>query len=126
MKNINLVELLPYVALIISVTSPILTVLINNHHQLKMRSAEFYDIHRAETIEKYIHSVNMLIQSSHCDGVEKYAKYSVEVRLYIPQSQWNILDSIDSSLNERDFSSTNIHLKSLCKYLSKKPPRFKY
>lgn len=126
MENINWNELFSNIPLILAILSPIISTFLTHRYQMKMRSADFYDKHRAEAIENYIHSVGMLIQTSHCDGLDEYGKAFSEIYLYVPNSSWNIIEDIDSALEARNFVLAKQNLKLFCEKLYKSPPRFKY
>lgn len=127
MAKIDLNEITPYIALIISVASPIITTLLNNKHQLKLHNAEFYSLHRAEVIEHYLQTIGLLLKNRTPENLEAYNKCFGEIFFYIPEKHWKLIEIIDHSINnENSTAGARNNVKELCKQLSKKPPRFKY
>lgn len=128
MENINWSAILSGLALILSISSPMITACINNHHQLKMHKINFYYSHRAGAIERYIASVGKLIYCDNSENRTEHGKCLGEIYLYIPSELWIYVDSIENSLQRND-NGTNVRntYKELCKKLSENnPPRLIY
>lgn len=107
-----------------TVISPIITTILNNRYQMKIRNQDFYDRHRAEVIENYIRYAGSLSkQSSATDDFRNFGKYSKEIYLYLPEKFWGIIDSIQDSITEYKYGDASNSLATLCKALNEHPPR---
>jgi hypothetical protein len=113
------------IALIVAISSPIINSIINNKFQLKLNKQRFLVEHRAEVIEKFVHSVGEL-----CGDIEReqflreYSKNSSEIYLYIPENLWEKVDKINSLIFENNYSEARKTLLEFCKCLNKHHPRF--
>ena len=114
------------IALVAAIISPIVTAIINNHYQAKMKRLQFFDEHRAEVIENYIRftgSINKM--SAGYETYCKYGQYSKEIYLYISEDLWRYVDQIEELLFNRNYDDANKVLAILCKALNENPPRLK-
>lgn len=129
MENINNISSIPWTAIISGVTliaailSPILTTIINNRYQLKLRKSEFLEKHKAEVIENYLKNVGAVINNPSNENFEKFGFNSKEVYLYISPDHWSLLDEIENQIEKCDYSSANKYVNVLCESLSENPPR---
>lgn len=121
--TLTLTVILSLVALAASVLSPILTALITNHHQRKMHEINFFETHRAETIERYIQAAGAVIRSGTQSTFTEYGACLGEIYFYVPQDLWWHLDQISHFLNEPNYKSAADHFTELCKKLANDPPR---
>lgn len=114
------------VTLIAAIASPIITTQLNNRFQMRVHRQQFYDEHRAQTIEKFVSSVGQL-----CSDIEReqflreYGKNSSEIYLYIPENLWDNVDRINLAIYTENYKQARTELTELCKALNKYPPRFK-
>ena len=110
MENINNISSIPWTAIISGVTliaailSPILTTIINNRYQLKLRKSEFLEKHKAEVIENYLKNVGAVINNPSNENFEKFGFNSKEVYLYVSTDHWTLLDDIENLIKNRQFS----------------------
>ena len=86
------------IALVVSVLSPIFTAILNNRYQLKLKRIEFNLQHRAEVIEGYIRTAGKATKSPTYENISDFGKYANEIYLYLDDSFWPYLDTINNSL----------------------------
>lgn len=89
------------IALLISIISPILTAIINNHYKIKEYKSEFYEKHRAEVIERYLNSVGSTLYRQDLDDIREYGRSFAEIYLYVPSYLWDTLDKIGFEISEK-------------------------
>ena len=68
----NWTVIISLATLMAAIVSPIITTVINNAHESKIKKQEYIDHHAAEVIEKYIHSVGGYIRSRDTSASENY------------------------------------------------------
>lgn len=113
------------IALLISIISPILTAIINNHYKIKEYKSEFYEKHRAEVIERYLNSVGSTLYRQDLDDIREYGRSFAEIYLYVPSYLWDTLDKIGFEISEKNYDAAKGLLAELSKKLSCYPPRTK-
>lgn len=114
------------IALVAAIISPIVTAIINNHYQTKMKRLQFFDEHRAEVIENYIRFTGSVSKmSSGFEEFRNFGKYSKEIYLYVSEDLWRYIDQIEELLYNRNYDDAHKILAVLCKELKKDPPRLK-
>lgn len=111
----------------LTVTVQLIVKIIDHKNQRKNREFDFYQKHRAEAIEAYIHYTGAHIKSRN-----KYSEYGFnqfEIYMYIDQSLWSYIDEIQALLTSPgngapcNFKAAEETLQELCKKLSENPPR---
>lgn len=125
MNTATLSVIIAVSALVSSVVCPMLTVIINNHYQMKISNREYYDKHRAEVIEDYIRCAGCMTKYPDETVFQNYGKSNKEIYLYLPENLWNTVDCIEKSISNRDYDTASDNLSKLCKELNKYPPRLK-
>lgn len=129
MENINNISSIPWTAIISGVTliaailSPILTTIISNRYQLKLRKSEFLEKHKAEVIENYLKNVGAVINNPTLESLEKFGFNCKEIYLYVSTDHWTLLDDIENLIKNRQFSLASEKVSFLSKCLSENPPR---
>lgn len=129
MENINNISSIPWTAIISGVTliaailSPILTTIINNRYQLKLRKSEFLEKHKAEVIENYLKNVGAVINHPTHENLGKFGFNCKEIYLYVSTDHWTLLDDIENLIKNRQFSLASEKVSFLSKCLSENPPR---
>lgn len=110
-------------AVISSVFVPMLTALINNHYQMKLKKLELLEIRRLEMIEDYLKGTNEFINSRNGHYEQEFSRVSGKVYLYAPQQLWPQLDELHECLIlknvDRDFDRAKELFSNLRKDLSK-------
>lgn len=118
-------------ALLFSVLSPIVTAIINGHYSIKekdlaMRSNsakennDFYIKHRAKVIEAYLSAAGRVIYYDDKNASTNFGKCAAEIYLYIDESEWHYIDSINQGISSFKYLETRDALESLAKIIAKK------
>lgn len=118
-------------ALLFSVLSPIVTAIINGHYSIKekdlaMRSNsakennDFYIKHRAKVIEAYLSAAGRVIYYDDKKASTNFGKCAAEIYLYIDESEWHYIDSINQGISSFKYLETRDALESLAKIIAKK------
>jgi hypothetical protein len=118
-------------ALLLSIVSPIVTAIINGHYSIKekeltMRSEnvkennEFYVKHRTEVIESYIASAGAVVYHHNNTSKTDFGKCATEIYLYIDESEWNYIDSINNGIANLCYDETRETLEEFVKIIAKK------
>ncbi|MBQ7505336.1 MAG: hypothetical protein IJT79_08485 [Ruminococcus sp.] len=118
------------ISLLIAIFSPIFTAFLNGRYMIKSknldlqkskeeREYEFLLKHRAEVIENYLKAAGDVITSYTTEAFSRYGLSYAEIYLYLDESKWELIDSIDTSINENNYENAAIFLRDLVKRLSK-------
>lgn len=118
-------------ALLLSVLSPIVTAIINGHYSIKEKNLamlsnnvkennDFYIKHRAEVIEAYLSAAGRVIYYNDKKASSNFGKCATEIYLYIDESDWHYIDSINQGISSFKYSETKVALESLAKIIAKK------
>ncbi|GEM_PF-2387199 len=91
-----------WIALLVAIVSPIVTAIINNHHQIKLKKMELYDQRKIEVIVSYLQAAT---EASYMDGVpDNFAKYSALVLVYAPKELHQKIIQLNNALKGRGFN----------------------
>ncbi len=109
------------ILLISSIISPIITTLINNQHQIKIKKIEMYENCKKEALSNFIECAeDYLLNFNFAEQSVKY--YSALNKLFIYFSDIT-LDSFvpfdTASKNHSDYSTASIELSKIVQFLSK-------
>ena len=121
--------LLAFIALFLSLVSPIISALINGvfslvqrNNQLKddrnRRKFDFYEQHRAEVIERYIREAGRASKLDTKENLAEFGSVMGEIFLYTDKSLWPSIEKINAKLNMRTRQDASEELEVLCKELS--------
>ena len=108
------------IALVVSVTSPLITSIINNHHQDKVWNREHFSLYRIQAIESYVRSTGIVLKKATSETITAYGDSFGLIFFYAPESTWEKIIQIDRAIVSRNITSDTHELFSeLCKELSK-------
>ena len=122
--------LISVAALVLSILSPVVSAWINGHYKIKekeidyhhekeQQSRAFYLQHKAEVIENYIKTAGRVINSNGLpENKQKFGEAMGEIYLYIPESQWPLIDNVSQFISNKNYEQAAISLVGLCKFLS--------
>lgn len=116
-------EVLSGAAVVAAVISPVITSIVNNNHQIKLRKIDFEMNRRGMAIDGYIRSASELIKIQTYREEPEYARHMTEIYLYISPKLWHYIDTIDKHLQSEDYCKAQSTLTLFCKELSKEFPR---
>lgn len=116
-------EIVTSVIALSAVLSPILTAIINNHHQLKLKEIEVNEQRRNEVFSDFISSASSAIISGLRS--DKYLESIVKVHLYAPKDVWDMIKEMDGFIEINSLNNARYFLikisKKLNAYTSLKP-----
>lgn len=132
-SQFDLSTLIAFVALIVSVLSPLITAIINNWFSYKMHHDEFHEKPAAEAIERYVSSCGAFIVNPTGTNEDNYFKSFGEILLYAPNDLFGAIEILnDDIFNLRYLEPEERHearqdclnqLAYISKELSKTTPR---
>lgn len=124
METLSWSAIISGIALMTAIISPVITSIINNNHQIKIKNIEYYSEHRAKVIEDYIRVVGGLSTDAIYEQyLGAYGKCSKEIYLYIPEKLWHYIDDIDTCISNSEPIKAKGLLRDFCIELNKYPPR---
>lgn len=117
-------------ALALSILSPIFTAWISGRYRLKEKALDmaaeenqknqaYYEEHRSAVIERFINSTLKVCRWSNSDNLSAFGESSGEIYLYVDQSLWTLIDTINESIDASNYKQAEITTLELCKRLSK-------
>lgn len=121
MKGINTMNATIIVALlaaISAITAPILTSLINNYYQLKMKQIELYEEKRIKAINDYISSVSQCIQLASNESIKEMSQSFNSIFLYTSPDLWDDLLKINKLIENIEFEQVSELLPNIAQRLS--------
>lgn len=104
---------------LVALLSPIITTLINNHHQLKMKRLEIQYQQKQKAVEKYLNSVGKYITLASASIEANYIESKGLIYFHMNRSAWHLIDELDKAITARDTNKVNELLPKVCKELSK-------
>ena len=118
-------------ALLFSILSPIVTAIINGHYSIKEKNLtmlsnsakennDFYIKHRAKVIEAYLSAAGKVVYFNDKKASSNFGKCATEIYLYIDESEWHYIDSINQGISSFKYLETRDALESLAKIIAKK------
>lgn len=114
-------------ALIISISSAVLTVIvpvvqifIGNSHEIRMKKIELYDVRRAEVISAYIRSAGAYLQDPRAETAAEYGRAYGEIFLYAPEGLWEQLSNLNEKIIKK-YQTPDVYadLSAICMELGK-------
>ena len=119
--NIDFSNLILAVVALISLISPIITTLINNHHQLKIKKIDMYETAKRKALQNFIISTEEYFSSNR--DIEKLIKFNSSINeLYIyfsiNDSAYQLFDKLKEIIKSNDSNKTQYAINQIVMYLS--------
>ena len=112
-----------WIALIVAIISPILTAIINNHHQTKMKKIEMSIASKLKIIEDYLSSAGQIIYHN---GEASTESYSIAIgRIYSasPRFLWEKISLLDEMIYSRNWEDTHTQFLEISQALASHQPK---
>lgn len=109
---------LAFLVSLVAFISPIVTTILNNLHQSKIKKQELFVKRKIEAIENYLSSVGKFIGNSNWDTLEDFGVYAGEVYLYTPSEFWDSIEELNELIFNKDFKQARPKFHELSKQLS--------
>ena len=112
-----------WIALIVAIISPILTAIINNHHQTKMKKIEMSIASKLKIIEDYLSSAGQIIYHN---GEASTESYSIAIgRIYSasPRSLWEKISVLDEMIYSGNWEDGHAQFLEISQALASHQPK---
>ena len=112
-----------WIALIVAIISPILTAIINNHHQTKMKKIEMSKASKLKIIEDYLSSAGQIIYHN---GEASTESYSIAIgRIYSasPRSLWEKISVLDEMIYSGNWEDAHAQFLEISQALASHQPK---
>ncbi|MCI6346944.1 MAG: hypothetical protein MR880_01355 [Negativibacillus massiliensis] len=112
-----------WIALIVAIISPILTAIINNHHQTKMKKIEMSIASKLKIIEDYLSSAGQIIYHN---GEASTESYSIAIgRIYSasPRFLWEKISLLDEMIYSRNWEDAHTQFLEISQALASHQPK---
>lgn len=120
MPNLDLSFTITAIIALTSLISPIITCLINNHHQLKIKELELKQQaqiklvdYKKEIFENYLKYAGAYVYNCNAEVQTQYGKYSFLAMTYAPKNISNEIELINENLLNLNYESAIIKLNLL-------------
>lgn len=106
---------------VIALVSPIITTVINNRHQLKLKKIDMYEEAKRKALSEFIENAQeYLLKPSYIEPTVKYYSSLDKLFLYFTDIDLNTFTPFDkASKNTDDYSTATIELTKIVQALSK-------
>lgn len=109
MPTLDLSFTITAIIAVCSLISPIVTTLINNHHQKVMKQLEYrekeksYKLERKRQIyENYIRAAGSCVQLLSRETLSEFGKYSSQILCYVPEDLQEDIITMEKLINEHN------------------------
>ena len=112
-----------WIALIVAIISPILTAIINNRHQPKMKKIEMSIASKLKIIEDYLSSAGQIIYHN---GEASTESYSIAIgRIYSasPRSLWEKISVLDEMIYSGNWEDAHAQFLEISQALASHQPK---
>ena len=112
-----------WIALIVAIISPILTAIINNHHQTKMKKIEMSIASKLKIIEDYLSSAGQIIYHN---GEASTESYSISIgRIYsaAPRFLWEKISILDEMIYSGNWEDAHSQFLEISQALASYQPK---
>lgn len=112
-----------WIALIVAIISPILTAIINNRHQTKMKKIEMSIASKLKIIEDYLSSAGQIIYHN---GEASTESYSIAIgRIYSasPRSLWEKISLLDEMIYSSNWEDAHTQFLEISQALASHQPK---
>lgn len=112
-----------WIALIVAIISPILTAIINNHRQTKMKKIEMSIASKLKIIEDYLSSAGQIIYHN---GEASTESYSIAIgRIYSasPRSLWEKISVLDEMIYSGNWEDAHAQFLEISQALASHQPK---
>lgn len=112
-----------WIALIVAIISPILTAIINNHHQTKMKKIEMSTASKLKIIEDYLSSTGQVIYHN---GESDTESYSISIgRIYsaAPRFLWEKISILDEMIYSGNWEDAHSQFLEISQALASYQPK---
>lgn len=117
--NIDLNLTITGIIALCAILSPILTTLINNHHQSKMKKVEIYELAKQKALREYISASFNYISFKNQENEVKFFTALNNLYIYFPNIHDINYDDLSSAIRSLNAESYSFYSQETFKNLSK-------
>lgn len=126
-----------FLALLVSATTSLITVVLNAYFRFKekkldineriaFQNIDYYEKHKTEVIENFLKSAGQCILKKNDNNLKEFGASIPEIYLYVDESYWKEIDNLIKCINAGKHSEAITVLMDFAKSISKiKPQRQK-
>lgn len=112
-----------WIALIVAIISPILTAIINNHHQTKMKKIEMSTASKLKIIEDYLSSTGQVIYHHDNPDIEAYSTTVGKIFSASPQDLWGKISALDENIYSYNWEEAHSQFLEISQVLASHQPK---
>ncbi len=101
-----------------AIAAPIITALINNRFQLKLKQLEIYEKKRIEVINRYVSAVSSYVTKPSSSSEDDLFVIMNSVFLYAPPKVWKDISNLNSLINNHNLVKAKELLPKVTQKLS--------
>lgn len=101
-----------------AIVAPVITALINNMYQLKMKQLEIYEEKRIEVINRYVSAVSSYVTKASSSSENDLFVIMNSVFLYAPPKVWKDISNLNSLINNHNLVKAKELLPKVTQKLS--------
>lgn len=106
------------VAAVSAILSPVLTTLINNRHQYKMRKLELLQEQKLRAVQQFTSSCSTHLAAYNKQSRDEYYKSYGEIFLYVNKKHWAAIEALNSDIEEEKLVEAGKKLTEISQSLS--------
>lgn len=112
-----------WIALIVAIISPILTAIINNYHQTKMKKIEMSIASKLKIIEDYLSCTGQVIHHHGDADIEAYGTAVGKIYLASPRFLWEKISNLDKMIYSRNWEDAHSKFLEISQALASHQPK---
>lgn len=78
-----------WIALCVTVITPLLTTITRNRHEIKMYKLQYREKRRDEVVSGYLRSLSAIVMGRDYNNLAEYGRYYGEIFIYAPSALWD-------------------------------------
>jgi len=103
---------------VVAILAPTLGAVVNNRHQLKMKSIELYQERRIKAFENYLRCTGSRLQFGDNNDEKNYGSASGEIMLYLPENLRQSVFDLDSVIGVESNDKAKIRFNAVANELA--------
>lgn len=109
-----------------AIFAPIITAVVNNRHQLKMKQIELYEENRIATINQYVSTVSCYLNRPSTNELVEMSGVLNSIYLYVPKKIWKDISNLNMLIENNQLDKARQILPDISQKLSPSIFNLKY
>lgn len=109
-----------------AILAPIITAVVNNRHQLKMKQIELYEENRIATINQYVSTVSCYLNRPSTNKLVEMGSVLNSIYLYAPKKIWKDISNLNMFIENDQLDKARKILPDISQKLSPSIFNLKY